>query len=188
MREFFVTMAPFLLFKDSKRKCKMPLDQGSPFALEWDGIIALWSNYNIRERYQLCPDYAKVVDNLREALNDEEQTSTLLVVVRLGERCGVFSPMSMLIVNSARSPQVIFREFSEMSTSANSKHTVPQERHISISMRALEQTVERLGTSSVLDGLGPPPTTVAREVESQDRAAVADRADGLVPLPWGVLQ
>ncbi len=101
----------------------------------------------------------------------------------------MFLPMSMFIVNSARSPQVIFREFSEVSTScANSKHTVPQERHISISMKAFEQTVEILGTSSVLNGLGPPPTTMAREVESQDRAAVADRADGLVPLPWGVLQ
>ncbi|KAI0755596.1 hypothetical protein C8Q74DRAFT_1459650 [Fomes fomentarius] len=67
MREFF----------DLKRRCKMPLDQDSPFALEWDGIIALWSNYNIRERYQLCPDYDKVVEILREALNGEEKTSTL---------------------------------------------------------------------------------------------------------------
>ncbi len=77
LREFFLSMAPFLMLVDLTHKCKMPLEEGRPFALQWDGIIALWSNYNIRERYRLCPDYEKVVEILREAMNDEEQTSKL---------------------------------------------------------------------------------------------------------------
>ncbi|KAI0752156.1 hypothetical protein C8Q74DRAFT_1452698 [Fomes fomentarius] len=77
LREFFESMAPFLMRLDLRSKCKMPLEQGRPFALQWNGIIALWSNYNIRERYQLCPNYEKVVEILREAMNDEEQTSKL---------------------------------------------------------------------------------------------------------------
>ena len=53
---FLSTTAAFMMIKDLSAKCGMPLVCGRPFSEEWDGIVALWSNYDIKDRLQMCPD------------------------------------------------------------------------------------------------------------------------------------
>ena len=38
--------------------------------IDWDGIVALWSNYDAKERYAMCYNYEEVVDVLKSAMNE----------------------------------------------------------------------------------------------------------------------
>ena len=68
----FASVSRTLMLKHLSDKCGFVLGQGRPFSMEWDGIVSLWSNYNVEERFELCPDYEKVVDILKGAMNETE--------------------------------------------------------------------------------------------------------------------
>ncbi|RPD54213.1 hypothetical protein L227DRAFT_354422 [Lentinus tigrinus ALCF2SS1-6] len=67
---FIVVASRHFMLKDLSDKCGLQLQSGRPFSLEWDGIVALWSNYDVKERYPLCYDYDEVVDILTSAMNE----------------------------------------------------------------------------------------------------------------------
>lgn len=56
-------------------RCGLTLEQGRPFSLEYDGILSLWSNYNMKTRYRQfvrSPErFDKIVAALHEAMNEE---------------------------------------------------------------------------------------------------------------------
>ena len=62
-----------LMLKDLSHRCGFVLGQGRPFSMDWDGIVSLWSNYNVKDRFDLCGSgYEKVVDILKDAMNETE--------------------------------------------------------------------------------------------------------------------
>ena len=67
---FAMGLSRNLMVADLSRRCGFSLDSGRPFALEWDGIISLWSNYNVEERWIACADYDHVLAVLGEAMNE----------------------------------------------------------------------------------------------------------------------
>ena len=70
LRHFVVVGSRHLMFKQLSRKCGMHLHSGHPFSLEWDGIIALWSNYDVKERWRMCYNFDDVVEILTSAMNE----------------------------------------------------------------------------------------------------------------------
>ena len=70
LRHFIVIASQHFMLRDLSDKCGMRLQSGSPFSLDWDGIVALWSNYDAKERYAICYNYEEVVDVLRSAMNE----------------------------------------------------------------------------------------------------------------------
>ena len=77
IRLFAKSISSMLMIEDLSRKCGFTLDQGRPFSKEWDGIVSLWSNHNVEERFEWCPDYEKVVDTLKDAMNEIEGHKSL---------------------------------------------------------------------------------------------------------------
>ena len=77
IRLFAKSVSCNLMLKDLSRRCGFVLEQGRPFSLEWDGIVSLWSNYDVEERFEWCPDYEKVVEILKEAMNETEEHKSL---------------------------------------------------------------------------------------------------------------
>ena len=73
IRAFATSVSSMLMIKDLTRRCGFNLDQGRPFSKEWDSIVSLWSNYDVEERFEWCPDYEKVVEILKEAMNETEE-------------------------------------------------------------------------------------------------------------------
>nr|VWP01059.1 Cytochrome P450 51 [Ganoderma boninense] len=69
---FAMGVSRSLMLRDLSQRCGFSLDAGRPFSLEWDGIISLWSNYTIEERYMACPDHEEVLRVLEEAMNEVE--------------------------------------------------------------------------------------------------------------------
>ncbi|KAI1792245.1 hypothetical protein LXA43DRAFT_1007257 [Ganoderma leucocontextum] len=69
---FAMDISRNLMLQDLSRRCGFTLDSGRPFSLEWDGIVSLWSNYNVEERWMACPDHEHVLEVLREAMNEVE--------------------------------------------------------------------------------------------------------------------
>lgn len=75
LRVFLFTTAAFMMIKDLSAKCGMPLLCGRPFSQEWDGIVALWSNYDIKDRILMCSHFQTVVDTLSAGMNEEGHVS-----------------------------------------------------------------------------------------------------------------
>ncbi len=69
-RHFVIVASRFFMIEDLSKRCGFPLKRGRPFSLEWDGIIALWSNFDVKERYAMCCNYDKVVEALTAAMNE----------------------------------------------------------------------------------------------------------------------
>ena len=69
---FVMAVSRSLMLQDLSRRCGFSLDAGRPFSLEWDGIISLWSNYTIEERWLACPGHEEVLRVLEEAMNEVE--------------------------------------------------------------------------------------------------------------------
>ena len=72
IRLFAKSISSMLMIEDLGRRCGFTLYQGRPFSKDWDGIVSLWSNHNVEERFGWCPDYEKVIDALKDALNETE--------------------------------------------------------------------------------------------------------------------
>ena len=70
IRLFAECVSCSLMLKDLGRRCGFVLIEGRPFSKDWEGIVALWSNRNVKERFEWCPDYEKVVDTLKDAMNE----------------------------------------------------------------------------------------------------------------------
>ena len=71
LRIFIKTTACHLMVKDLAKKCRMVLQTGRPFSLEWDSIVALWSNYDVRERHAVTGwRFDEIVDVLKAGMNE----------------------------------------------------------------------------------------------------------------------
>ena len=73
IRLFAATISCTLMLDDLGHKCDFVLGGGRPFGKAWDRIVSLWSNYNVEERLQWCPDYEKVIDTLKNVMNETEE-------------------------------------------------------------------------------------------------------------------
>lgn len=69
---FAMAVSRTLMLADLSRRCGFSLDLGRPFSLEWDGIISLWSNYTVEERWLACGDHEHVLAVLNSAMNEVE--------------------------------------------------------------------------------------------------------------------
>ena len=67
----FVFSAREAMISHLSRKCKISLNSGRPFGIDWDGIVSLWSNYDVEEQWKWCRDYDKVVSILEKEMNAE---------------------------------------------------------------------------------------------------------------------
>ena len=65
---FAMGLSRTLMLVDLSRRCGFSLDSGRPFSLEWDGMVSLWSNYNVEERWMSCAGYVLAV--LGDAMNE----------------------------------------------------------------------------------------------------------------------
>ena len=72
IRLFAATISCTLMLDDLSHKCGFVLGGGRPFGKAWDRIVSLWSNHNVEERFELCPDYEKAVDILKDAMSGIE--------------------------------------------------------------------------------------------------------------------
>nr|VWP01428.1 Neutral alpha-glucosidase AB [Ganoderma boninense] len=72
---FLICASRSLMMEDLRRRCGLLLEVGRPFTFEWDGLVSLWSNYDIREQFRLCgrSKYDKVIKILEEAMNEGKQ-------------------------------------------------------------------------------------------------------------------
>ncbi|TFK83530.1 hypothetical protein K466DRAFT_528721 [Polyporus arcularius HHB13444] len=70
LRRFVNIASQYLMVEDLSKRCRMRLQSGRPFCLEWDGIVALWSNFDVKERYARCYNYDAVVETLTSAMNE----------------------------------------------------------------------------------------------------------------------
>ena len=70
LSHFVAVGSRHLMFKHLSRKCGMELQLGRPFFSEWDGVVALWNNYDAEERSAMCHDYHEVVRILTSAMNE----------------------------------------------------------------------------------------------------------------------
>ena len=72
---FLKSASEMLMVEDLSRRCGFLLEVGSPFTYDWDGLVSLWSNYNISEKFRECgPDnFDKVKVILTEAMNEGKQ-------------------------------------------------------------------------------------------------------------------
>ncbi|KAM5539915.1 hypothetical protein V8D89_006418 [Ganoderma adspersum] len=72
---FLKSASEMLMVEDLSRRCGFFLEVGSPFTYDWDGLVSLWSNYNISEKFKECGphnfDKAKTI--LTEAMNEGKQ-------------------------------------------------------------------------------------------------------------------
>ncbi len=66
--------ACFAAMRDIEKRCDITLHMARPFSLEWDGMVSLWSNYDMNERClksirsrERCQ---KIVVNLKEAMHE----------------------------------------------------------------------------------------------------------------------
>ena len=70
LRQKLPICARNLMIARLSRKCGMELQLGRPFFSEWDGVVALWNNYDAEERSAMCHDYHEVVRILTSAMNE----------------------------------------------------------------------------------------------------------------------
>ena len=70
LRQKLPICARNLMIARLSRKCGMELQLGRPFFSEWDGVVALWNNYDAEERSAKCHDYHEVVRILTSAMNE----------------------------------------------------------------------------------------------------------------------
>ncbi|EJF61578.1 hypothetical protein DICSQDRAFT_180597 [Dichomitus squalens LYAD-421 SS1] len=77
IRVFAKSVSRNLMVRDLSRRCGYTLDTGRPFSMDWDGIVSLWTNYDVEERFVWCYDHKKVVDILKGAMNETEWHNSL---------------------------------------------------------------------------------------------------------------
>ncbi|KAI1795052.1 hypothetical protein LXA43DRAFT_62357 [Ganoderma leucocontextum] len=77
VRVFAAAMSCTLMVEDLSRKCDFPLHMGRPFTDAWDGIVSLWSNYDVEQRFDWCEDHEKIVKILRAAMNEADGHNSL---------------------------------------------------------------------------------------------------------------
>ncbi len=69
---FAMGVSRTLMLADLSRRCGFSLARGRPFSLKWDGIVSLWSNYTVEERWMACADHEHVLAVLNDAMNEVE--------------------------------------------------------------------------------------------------------------------
>ena len=73
---FLFCASQSLMMEDLRSRCGLSqLEVGRPFTYDWDGLVSLWSNYDIRDKFRLCgrSKYEKVMRILEEAMNEGKQ-------------------------------------------------------------------------------------------------------------------
>ncbi len=72
---FLKSASEMMMVRDLSRRCGFRLELGSPFTDDWDGLVSLWSNYNIAEKFKQCGrnNHGKVTTILTEAMNEGKQ-------------------------------------------------------------------------------------------------------------------
>ncbi|PIL31239.1 hypothetical protein GSI_05937 [Ganoderma sinense ZZ0214-1] len=72
---FLICASQSLMMEDLRSRCGLQLDVGRPFTYDWDGLVSLWSNYDIRDKFRFCgrSNYGKVMKILEEAMNEGKQ-------------------------------------------------------------------------------------------------------------------
>ena len=72
---FLMCASQSLMMEDLRHRCGLQLEVGRPFTYEWDGLVSLWSNYDIREKFRFCGrnKYEKIMKILEEAMNEGKQ-------------------------------------------------------------------------------------------------------------------
>ena len=78
-RDALIYVATLLVEEELTRRCAFPLVLCYPFSEEWDGMFALWSNYDLRERFgKFIPTkerYQSILATLHAALTTPEHDS-----------------------------------------------------------------------------------------------------------------
>ncbi len=69
---FAAMMCTTLMLQDLRRRCDFPLEKSRPFTDEWDGIISLWSNYNVEQRFYWCEDHEEIVKFLKGEIHETD--------------------------------------------------------------------------------------------------------------------
>ena len=69
---FASTVSCTLMLRDLSRRCAFPLDMSRPFSDVWDGIVSLWSNYDVEQKFDWCEDHEKIVEVLKAAMNETD--------------------------------------------------------------------------------------------------------------------
>ncbi|KAI1790990.1 hypothetical protein LXA43DRAFT_1013970 [Ganoderma leucocontextum] len=72
---FLTCASQTLMIEDLGHRCGLRLEIGSPFTYDWDGLVSLWSNYTIQEKFRVCGHgkFGKVMKILEEAMNEGKQ-------------------------------------------------------------------------------------------------------------------
>ena len=81
----------FAAVRHIQKRCDVTLFIARPFSLHWDGMVSLWSNYNITER---CLKVVKTRERrlnieakLKEAMYEGGEENEMALVVRVEQRC-----------------------------------------------------------------------------------------------------
>lgn len=71
----FTILACHLSIQDIQKQCDFPFETGRPFTMEYDGILAFWSNYNMRDRcgrlVMKAAHYKRIAAELMQAMSEE---------------------------------------------------------------------------------------------------------------------
>ncbi|PIL37574.1 hypothetical protein GSI_01268 [Ganoderma sinense ZZ0214-1] len=80
VRMFAATMCISLMIDDLSRKCDFPFDMARPFSDAWDGMVSLWSNYDVERKLHWCEEpseFKKIIEILTAAMNETDDHKSL---------------------------------------------------------------------------------------------------------------
>ena len=123
---FLICASESLMIEDLQSRCGLLLDAGCPFTYEWDSLVCLWSNYDIREQFRLCgrSKYDKAIKILEEAMNEGKQYPDSFCEWWFDWDNEVVSSVSRPTARSVLTVRFGRREFSCPSTDGDDVHVI----------------------------------------------------------------